>query len=82
MSEEQKNRSLRGRVPGKKPAAKPGKDEFVLEVRDPLFPLTPEERKPGTAHIWGPRRLAERGDSGSAPQPPTDPPTEQPPPPA
>jgi hypothetical protein len=68
----------RPKVPGRRPPA-PQKPDDPPDLKDyyPLFPLTPEERKPGTAHIWGPARLAERAGTAGVPQPP--PTDEQPP---
>ncbi|VTT97330.1 unnamed protein product [Gemmataceae bacterium] len=72
----------RPNIPGRRRRApqKPN-DEPDLKEYYPLFPRTPEERKPGTAHIWGPARLAERaGNDGVPLPPPTDELPPEPPP--
>ncbi len=71
----------RSRIPGRRPPAPQKPDDAPdLVGYEPLIPRTPEERKPGTAHIWGPARLAERAGNDSVPQPPPTEQTPEPPP--
>lgn len=73
---EKRRPKLSGR---RRPAPQKPGDEPDMKEYYPLIPRTAEERKPGTAHIWGPRRLAERAGYDGTSQPPAEPPTEQPP---
>ncbi|MCE9564352.1 MAG: hypothetical protein K8U57_20135 [Planctomycetes bacterium] len=72
------------KIPRRRLPAKPKENDSPdMTEYEPIFPVTPEERKgQSPSHIWGPIRLAEQRAARAKlaqPQPPTEPPPEPPP---